>query len=627
MADVKISQLPAATLPLTGTEIFPLVQSGVTVQTALNTIQSPIAVNVKDYGAKGDGTTNDIAAFVAALNTGLDVVVPDGTYLLSPAVAQEIPNNGSQRLFGSGNATLSINLASSINVFNFSGAVSFENLTIDFNNSYARYAFFWRANAGHIQLKNITVQNLKDIDSNTGSITFFIISTGNTFTISDITGTSLLKRGNGSITDANGSYNMIYVGNGTGPTQGSIQNIYVSEIHNIDASDNIIYEDTSAVYVSTDANDQLNRIQVSNIKGYNFGKRLIKIDASNVSIYDVEGYSISGDSLGVIGFLSGAGTGDKYGCSATNVRAYGLMEVAFASTAIDTVWRNVIASVQPGTKPGMSTASVGLFISSDGTIVDGYWSDSQRDIGIGSPTQIIKNTTLRNIFTVINSTKTSGSTIYNLSFTLGFDGLLIDNLQSVVTSTGIGTGPIHLYDYLNGTTKIGQNLTINNVLIETQGPLNSQGINVRYTDNISISNVKYINTSGFSHFRIIELASSSNVRVDDVHIEGACQSGVALITLTGKNVVSRADASGATLGVVTNSSVADLIVSNCTGTVLTVTPITYPSYQNAKITFGTTANRPTANLVAYITQYYDTTLGKPIWWNGSAWKDATGTTV
>jgi hypothetical protein len=25
--------------------------------------------------------------------------------------------------------------------------------------------------------------------------------------------------------------------------------------------------------------------------------------------------------------------------------------------------------------------------------------------------------------------------------------------------------------------------------------------------------------------------------------------------------------------------------------------------------------------------YYDVTLGKPIWWNGSAWIDATGATV
>lgn len=43
-------------------------------------------------------------------------------------------------------------------------------------------------------------------------------------------------------------------------------------------------------------------------------------------------------------------------------------------------------------------------------------------------------------------------------------------------------------------------------------------------------------------------------------------------------------------------------------------------------TNGTTANRPTANLkVGY--PYYDTTLGKPVWWNGTVWKDATGTTV
>jgi len=41
---------------------------------------------------------------------------------------------------------------------------------------------------------------------------------------------------------------------------------------------------------------------------------------------------------------------------------------------------------------------------------------------------------------------------------------------------------------------------------------------------------------------------------------------------------------------------------------------------------GTTANRPTSNL--QIGQfYYDTTLGYPIWWSGSVWKNASGTTV
>ena len=40
---------------------------------------------------------------------------------------------------------------------------------------------------------------------------------------------------------------------------------------------------------------------------------------------------------------------------------------------------------------------------------------------------------------------------------------------------------------------------------------------------------------------------------------------------------------------------------------------------------GTTNNRPVNPSVGL--QYFDTTLGKPIYWNGSAWVDAIGTTV
>lgn len=42
---------------------------------------------------------------------------------------------------------------------------------------------------------------------------------------------------------------------------------------------------------------------------------------------------------------------------------------------------------------------------------------------------------------------------------------------------------------------------------------------------------------------------------------------------------------------------------------------------------GTTANRPTAEMIAGSEgyNYFDTTLGKCIWWSGSTWVDATGT--
>jgi hypothetical protein len=45
---------------------------------------------------------------------------------------------------------------------------------------------------------------------------------------------------------------------------------------------------------------------------------------------------------------------------------------------------------------------------------------------------------------------------------------------------------------------------------------------------------------------------------------------------------------------------------------------------------GTTANRPLDNVQAPIPIgqfYFDTTLGYPIWYNGTVWKNASGTTV
>lgn len=45
---------------------------------------------------------------------------------------------------------------------------------------------------------------------------------------------------------------------------------------------------------------------------------------------------------------------------------------------------------------------------------------------------------------------------------------------------------------------------------------------------------------------------------------------------------------------------------------------------NAVQSSGSTADRPTRGL--YQGRYYfDTTLGQPIWWTGSAWVDALGT--
>jgi hypothetical protein len=68
MADVKISQLPAAALPLTGSEIFPLVQNSVTVQTPVSSVSKAIVVNISDFTGTGTQTIFTLPSSPANLN-------------------------------------------------------------------------------------------------------------------------------------------------------------------------------------------------------------------------------------------------------------------------------------------------------------------------------------------------------------------------------------------------------------------------------------------------------------------------------------------------------------------------------------------------------------------------------
>lgn len=81
MTTIKISQLPVASLPLTGSETTPIVQNGTTKKVAVSAISLP--ASVKAYGAVGDDSTDNTAFIQAAidsLTSGGTLYFPTGTY-------------------------------------------------------------------------------------------------------------------------------------------------------------------------------------------------------------------------------------------------------------------------------------------------------------------------------------------------------------------------------------------------------------------------------------------------------------------------------------------------------------------------------------------------------------------
>jgi hypothetical protein len=122
VALIKISQLPVASSPVSPSDVLPIVQAGITRKAAINqlgylaagsgatarTIQDKLrdTVSVKDFGAVGDGVTDDTTAIKAAVDyaetVGAVVDFPAGSY----AVKMIFIETGNIKLNGNGSTII-----------------------------------------------------------------------------------------------------------------------------------------------------------------------------------------------------------------------------------------------------------------------------------------------------------------------------------------------------------------------------------------------------------------------------------------------------------------------------------------------------------------------------------------
>jgi hypothetical protein len=85
MADLKISQLPAATTPLAGTEVLPIVQSGTTKQVSIDNLTAGKAVSASTVtattvtGTTVNATTLDTNVAAAGVTLAGTTLAADGT--------------------------------------------------------------------------------------------------------------------------------------------------------------------------------------------------------------------------------------------------------------------------------------------------------------------------------------------------------------------------------------------------------------------------------------------------------------------------------------------------------------------------------------------------------------------
>ena len=566
-----------------------------TVQTELREF-----VSVKDFGAKGDGVTDDTAAIQLALNAANNktLLFNEGTYLVSKSSSDyilEVPSSIS--IVGTeGQVTIKLNTATGtaymLGRATASSHFSMEGIILNGNSTVLTGI---NCNGVHlpeatvIKSKNNAYLNLKDQGSAVGgkgiyannsafiseinvendtfsNITRNAIQTyeATQITIKDCYGTGFLT----SFTDINGQSLGV-----NGRTKCTIRNNVVN---------------CSASFTATDSVFSLlgDDVECTGNKVTGGGVQIVVHDMTGITA-NLRNYVVSDNML-----WNSLGNGITIN---QNSATYGNNSNAQVVVSNNNIYSPALTGISVVGAYVGSGATLGSTVISGNTVVDGLTNSLAPEASAGISLLGTVNTVVDS--NVIISPRFAGILAYYDGSNISISNNIITDHQGK-TSSGGGTS----------TPQAGAPIFING------GAATVALENVNVTGNV-INNyatavspqASYVRTGGI----VVTEAKAKDISIKNNRIMDGNTVGIAVLSAI--NVVIE---SNEVSGFYSKALLTQTVGAGCQFT-----------YAISGARYDSTGNRPTLESVQGGYQYWDTSLNKPIWWNGSVWKDASNVTV
>jgi parallel beta-helix repeat protein len=586
-------------------------------------------VSLKDFGADPSASASvNTTAINAAFASGAERVVaePGAIYAVNGRI-----NIASTMEFDGQGCTFSATLPVGERLLQVTAAATIENLTLDFNDGYTSIAInFPTADVGYLALNNVTVQNIYDLDITTLTVVINVNADRNEVRFDGLTLRNIKKLSDGDLLDS-GGIEGIYVFTGTSGAVGGggyMRNLRLENIRTVNASGVDIEDICNAVYFAYATSvDYRARITVDGVYAYDFGRRLFKTQCSDLIIQNVYAEAQTQPAFVGIG-IQDRDTDRVYNIKVKDAIIRGKIRYGIAVFADNVLLDGVDINVSLTGTGAYGNTALGIGISADNLTISNSHISAQVGLlnirPIGNYAGLVKGLIVSN--TSFKS-RESGSQFFDLGVSTSFAS--IDSV--IFNGITLDASDFPATSFIGNTTNLSNTVQFTGCTLIDNDATNNGG------SGIYIDGVKSVNVTGFTHF---------NKNATSLVFRSFRFRTCTVVMLSSLILQAKPASASISTDTVSSMTVNGLYVDPSTPTSLLMTTTTSSRLSNldrAKVNFndtdsrigclfapefsaGTTAQRPTAGLLAG-QQYWDTTLGKPIWWNGSVWKDAAGTTV